>query len=210
MKTLIKILMIAILTTTIYSQVKFGIKGGLNFSDVNVDESMESSTNIRTGLSSGLFFEFYTSKVTAIQVGVDYTQKGTVYENENSKITHEINYIEIPLQFNIKFTKSRFCPYMSAGMVLGFMTRSTQKQEYTSGEVYEEDTEDLYDANDFGFAFGVGIQYSISKNFDAFINCTRSLGTKNTFTDEAAQIETFSSGASNNGYQLTAGFKVRL
>lgn len=212
MKTILKIfILIIFLSASLTAQVKFGVKCGLNFANVNIDEALGSSTGSRTGLNSGIFFEFYTSKVTSLQFGVDYTQKGCSFENSNMKITHLINYIEIPLLYNIKFTRSKFCPYMSIGFAYGFTTKSVQRQEYNSGEVYDVDTKDLYDGNDFEFIFGLGIQYSISKTFDAFVNCNRSLGTNNTIADLGSESRPISMGsASNNGYQLTAGFKVRL
>lgn len=211
MNIITKILVFVLLTTSLSAQVKFGIKSGFNFSSVTVDGSMDEPTNSRTGFNTGMFFEFYTSKVTAIQIGVDYIQKGCIYKNDNLELTHLINYIEFPVQFNIKFTKSRFCPYTSFGFIYGFITKSVQRQEYTSGEVYDVDTKDLYDGTDFSFVLGLGAQYSISKVFDVFVNCNRSLGTKNTITDLGSEAYPINFGsANNNGYQLTAGFKVRL
>ena len=79
---------------------RFGVKGGVNFSNFRVDEIADN--NIKAGLNLGLFFKMPVSDVVAIQPEILYSSKGSKLEYDNAlqgkgEYRFNMNYLQLPI-----------------------------------------------------------------------------------------------------------------
>ena len=97
-KVVLLSVLMALFSISAFSQLKFGVKGGVNISSVHFSEEILNSDNI-TGFHIGPMMEFM---VPVAGLGVDaavlYSQKGLSTAGETMKT----DYIEIPVNLKWK------------------------------------------------------------------------------------------------------------
>ena len=90
------------------STFKFGIKGGVNFSNLYT-QNVESN-NVLTGYNAGIFSKIPITESLAIQPELLYTTKGAklTYNNYfvNGTAKFNLNYIELPILLVINLTNN--------------------------------------------------------------------------------------------------------
>ncbi len=137
---------------------KVGIKGGVNFSNLYVDNVTDN--NMLTGFNLGLFAKIPITDFFAFQPEMNYTGKGSelTYNNAfaNGTAKFKLNYIEVPLLAVINITKSfniHGGPYM-AYLVNGKVTNESNVTLFN----FQNDlkTED-FNKFDAGLSIGAGI-----------------------------------------------------
>jgi len=120
MKSSMKILMVALVLgltqtsnaqdnmTSKTSDVKFGIKGGINFSNMYTDNVDDE--NVLTGFNVGFFAKAPITSFIALQPEINFTTKGSelTYNNgfAQGKAKFRMNYIEVPLLLVVNLTKN--------------------------------------------------------------------------------------------------------
>jgi len=152
MKSLILFSVIALLSVVASGQVKIsiGIKGGLNFSKLDVTGD---TTSNKTGFHGGAFASFKFGKI-GIQPEVIFSQQGSEINLKDWKSS----YINIPII--IKY-------YLAAGLNLqvgpqfGFLGMA---------ELDGVDKKDLMKSSDISVALGVGWEALFGLTFDARYN----------------------------------------
>ncbi|MBC9796174.1 porin family protein [Sinomicrobium weinanense] len=78
--------------------VTFGVKAGLNFSNLKFDTNISSGSNdTKTGFYIGGLADFGVSEVFHIQPEVLYSSEGTKVEYDGSKEDGNISFINIPV-----------------------------------------------------------------------------------------------------------------
>lgn len=100
--------------TNVQAQVSFGIRGGVNFSNINgrnaADDKLENK--LLPGFNAGVNVEIPIADQFYIQPGLLFTTKGAKWEDTDVK--WNIGYIELPINLVFK-------PELGAGkMLLGF------------------------------------------------------------------------------------------
>jgi hypothetical protein len=87
-------------------ELLFGIKAGLNYSNVYDTKAEEFSTNPKYGMVAGLFLSIPIGKYLGIQPEILFSQKGfeakSIILTNEYKYTRTLNYIDLPLLFTIK------------------------------------------------------------------------------------------------------------
>ncbi len=108
------IFLIGITTQQANAQNNFGIRGGVNFANLN---DTEGDVDSRTGFMLGAYMNFPVSNSpVSIQPEVLYTQKG--YEQGNT--TTKLDYIEVPVLARFDFiTDSGLLPFVYFGPYVG-------------------------------------------------------------------------------------------
>lgn len=114
MKKLKSILALALLTsfsqvafsqTTDSAKLKFGVKGGVNFSNLYTEDVDDN--NVLAGFNLGLFARLPITQTFAIQPELSYTTKGAELEYNNAFVngtsTFKLNYLELPVLLVIMF-----------------------------------------------------------------------------------------------------------
>jgi hypothetical protein len=148
---------------------KFGIKGGVNFSNINNSEA--SSNKALTGVNFGLFTKLPITNSFAIQPEIYYTTKGSelTYQNVfvDGTAEFDLNYIEVPVLavFNItenfNFHVGPYASYLVNENVKNVSDTSFNfENNIDSGDFKKFDTGI---AAGFGFegkSLGIGVRYN--------------------------------------------------
>lgn len=140
--------------------MRFGIKGGINFSNLYADDVDE--TKMATGFNLGLFAKLPLANRFALQPEIYYTSKGgeVTYKDGSGVgiVGYDLDYIEVPLMLVINFTE-RF--NIQAGPYAAFLVRGKANNESDVTLFNFEDDLDTGDFNTFeaGIAIGAGIDF---------------------------------------------------
>jgi Outer membrane protein beta-barrel domain len=103
-------------------QPHFGIKGGVNISDLHFNDN--TSTTSKTGVNLGVLAHIHTSRTWAIQPEVMYSLEGATDRVGDSKVTYNLNYLNVPVLLQYMFDNGfRF----EAGPQLGFLLNAKTK-----------------------------------------------------------------------------------
>ena len=101
---LVLIILMAFIAVPAKSQLKFGVKGGLNISSVHLNSDILKADNV-TGFQIGPMIE---TTIPLIGVGLDaailYSQKGMDVKSETGTSTNvKTDYIDVPVNLKWKF-----------------------------------------------------------------------------------------------------------
>lgn len=220
MKNLVKLLVVVIaftMTTEIFAQ-NFGIKGGLNLSNMLVkddDDTYSDDFKMKPGFHIGATAEFPLTGIFSFETGLLLSTKGSKMSEEEtfmgetykyeSKLT--LFYLDIPLSakasFDLGGTKiyGVFGPYLSYGL-----SGKSKYEETFDGET-ESDEEDIKWGSDedesdlkrldFGLTMGAGVEINSIQ-----IGLSYALGLANIspYTDGGSKIN-------NRVLGLSVGYK---
>ena len=135
---------------------KFGVKGGVNFSNLYTDNADDE--NVLTGFNIGLYAKVPVTNSISVQPEIYYTGKGAevVYNNAFASGTakFKLNYIEVPVMLVANVTKNF---NVQVGPYAGYLISGKTTNE--SGTYNFQDNIDTDDFNkiDAGVAAGLGI-----------------------------------------------------
>ena len=147
--------------TTVQAQedaTKFGIKGGVNFSNFYTDNVDDN--NVLTGFNVGLFAKMPVSENISFQTEISYTGKGAEliynYAIVNGTAQFKLNYIEVPLLLVVNLTQNL---NIHAGPYAAYLISGKTTNKSDSGSYNFEDNVNVDDFNRFdaGLAGGVGL-----------------------------------------------------
>lgn len=179
-----KILVLAVFTVLGFAnvnaqEIKFGVKGGLNFSIVGGDntENVDSVTSYNIGVMS----EIPLSEKFSFQPELMYSRQGYSFDND----IVALNYLNIPLMGKYYVTKGLS---LEAGPQIGFLVSA--KNEKT-------DVKDSFNTVDFGVNFGVGYKLENGLNFGIRYN----LGLTDINNVEGSSIKN-----KNSVFQVSVGY----
>lgn len=175
MKNLPKLLIMVIvlsMTTKSFSQVIFGVKGGLNLANMvekDNDETYSKNYKMKAGFHLGVTAEFSISEKFAIEPGLLYSSKGFKVEEDGITFTANLNYLEIPINAIYKIDLGSTKVLISAGPYLGFALSGKYKaSEAVFGEnedskeqkieIGSDKEKDEIKALDFGLNIGAGVE----------------------------------------------------
>lgn len=139
-----------------------GLKGGLNISNLYVDEVNDE--NARFGFNVGLYAQLFSSEFFAIQPELLYSTKGTkvsyddIVRGEGDR-KFNLNYIELPVLAVIKLggaAELHFGPYW------GYLVGVSDDYDGDTDD-YQELDRDAFRNWDFGLAGGVGINFGATQ-----------------------------------------------
>ena len=128
-----------------HKPITFGVNAGLSVSDLWGDDV--GGTDVRAGLTGGLFMNYRFNPYFSIQPEANFVMKHSQVDagvlGENEKTKYLFNYLEIPVLLKGHlYSESALTPNFYAGPALAF-------------NLSDDDVDDLRSV-DFGFAFGGG------------------------------------------------------
>jgi hypothetical protein len=167
--TLIVALVLGVCFTASATSV-FGVKGGLNVSQLMGDDSDldNTTTDPRIGFNAGVFLEIALFELFSIQPEVIYTLKGETIKAGGvfggGTWNVELEYMEIPILAKIYLPFSLISrPFLYAGPFIGFNVSATSDNIYEVGPFnFDADAnldEDVR-ALESGIALGAGVRKS--------------------------------------------------
>lgn len=152
------------------SDAHFGLKGGVNFSNLYTDEVTDN--NMLTSFNAGVYFNMPIGDRISFQPEILYSVKGAelVYDNAFAKGTakFKLNYIEVPVLIKANLTENinvHFGPYL-AYLIDAKVSNETASGNFDFEKSYTNDDFNKFDAGlaagvglDLG-SFGLGVRYN--------------------------------------------------
>ncbi len=146
---------------------KFGVKGGVNFAQLFVDQPNAEDENMKIGYHAGLFGKIPVTSFLAIQPELLYTNTGSKVTYGGSDLANSLgiqqgevrfnlNYIQLPvlLTGNIGAFNIHAGPY--ASYLVGANVKDLKPADLNSNVVADLNTSD-FNRVDYGLAGGIGV-----------------------------------------------------
>lgn len=139
------------------TKLKFGIKGGVNFSNLYTDNVEEN--NVLIGFNAGIFAKLPITETFAIQPELLYTTKGAELKYNNAFVngtsTFRLNYIELPVLLVINLTNNF---NIHAGPYVAYLVdgKATNDSQGTLFDIENNLKNEDYNKFDTGLSVGVG------------------------------------------------------
>ncbi len=141
-------------------QVRFGVKGGLNLSNLYIDEVNDEKTKI--GLHAGLWMKAPLGELFAIQPELLWSSKGTrigSYQNipftQDGQVRFNLNYVELPVLASLTLGPVS----LQAGPYVAYLFNANVKnlkEDLSTSGALELDRND-FNSTDFGLAGGLAL-----------------------------------------------------
>jgi len=128
--------------------VAFGIKGGLNISNLHVENAGNSTADAKASFHVGGLAHIHITKSFAVQPEILYSGQGYKYELSNTTTKLNLHYLNLPVLAQFMVGKGF---RIESGPQLGFMLAARQKTNNVSLDV-----KDNFKTVDFGWTFGLG------------------------------------------------------
>lgn len=137
------------------SNIKAGIKGGLNVSNLYVDDV--SDENARLGTHLGLFAQFGTIGPVALQTELLFSTKGSVAQYSgffDQEVKYNLNYLDLPVLAVFKIGEA---VELHAGGYGSFLLGANISYSGDVSNGVDEIDRDNLKSYDYGLSAGVGI-----------------------------------------------------
>lgn len=141
------------------NELKFGIKGGINFSNVYDEEGQDFVAEGKAGFAAGGFLSIPLGKVLGFQPEVMYSQKGFKatgsFLGSNYEYTRTTSFLDIPLLLQIKPA-----PMLTlvAGPQFSYLLETKNSFNGSSTSTQEDAiNSDNYKKNIYGFVVGADV-----------------------------------------------------
>ncbi|PLX12729.1 MAG: hypothetical protein C0597_12630 [Marinilabiliales bacterium] len=153
-----------------------GIKQGVNYS--SVDFSPGVKTNPHFGYQAGLIFKYQNERLFALQIELNYSQKGWTEKLDtiDNSYKRSLDYIELPLITQIVLGKKNLKYYVNLGTSFGYYISEKESLEVNNElyrrEYYEKKVQNNFDYSVLGEAgilfsnkigeFQIGVRYQLT------------------------------------------------
>ena len=183
MKRLLTTSFVIMLVICTNAQVKFGIKGGVNFAKQKWSASGATiSFDSKVGFMAGVILESPFSESLFFQSGVLFSQKGMKMSASATGATSDIdmtlNYLDVPLNIIYKANAGNVKILLSAGPVLSYGMSGKGTANGQSGDIKFGSDAD-FKSMDIGLGIGGGVEVS---NFQIGLNYTLGLSNVSTMS----------------------------
>lgn len=147
------------------SHFRFGFEAGLTSSTVNCDDCSYYRIQSRSGVATGLVFEWLLGEKMAIELETMYVQKGIKYRDA-ADVQYNINYnmVELPISFKGRFGNQKIKGTVFGGPQIGVaVTRTYNALGGVKSSLPARDY-------DFGLHIGGGAEFQVSPKVNLFVN----------------------------------------
>jgi hypothetical protein len=170
MKNIIKILFFSVIliSTSAYGQMsRFGVKGGLNLSNMTGDNTNDNT--LKAGFHAGAFGKFEITEEFAIQPEFLYSAKGFTSTFDNilaeGDAQFNLNYLEIPI--NVVYNLSEDFAF-HLGPYLGYLANANVSTNTEILNFFQIDSSDELDTNNFN-RLDLGLTAGLNFNMNRLI-----------------------------------------
>ncbi len=193
-------------------EVELGVKGGVNFSNINSVSSVVSVYGEQTGYHAGAYAMFKFGKA-AIQPEVLYSSEGQQYKYVQPgfpQLKSTFNYINVPILLKVYVTDWL---NLQAGPQFGFLLNSTGYTYATSGVspspvITSQPLGDFVQTFNASIAIGAGIDLPFGLNFSLRYN--GGVRDINTRTGQYSPVSSAfgTSIAKTEVFQISVGYRL--
>ncbi len=171
-KTLAFALTGMLFTNAAFSQVQWGVRAGVNFSNLNGKiASISTDGKLLTGFNAGVTADINLADEFFIQPGLLYTTKGSKAKNVDASTT--LNYIELPVNFLYKPELGTGNLLLGVGPYAAYGVGGKAKLGNAETDV-KFGKDEVYKAMDFGGNLLFG--YQLANGLSAQLNAQLGMG----------------------------------
>ena len=187
---LVLVILMVFIAVPAKSQLKFGVKGGLNISSVHMNSDILKADNV-TGFQIGPMIE---TTIPLIGIGLDaailYSQKGVDMKTEGTvtSTSMKTDYLDIPVNLKWKFGIPLVKAYLSAGPYVGFRVRGDKIWNVLGEQIK---------AKNFSAGLNFGVGAELISHLQVGINY--GLGLTDNYSSDKFDMK-----AKNRGWSITA------
>jgi hypothetical protein len=147
------------------SPVKFGIKGGLNISNIIKDDGNNNfNTKVNPGFNAGITVDVPIIQGLALTPELLYSTKGYKAETDFGDFTQTTSFVDVPILASIKLGGSGL--NLVAGPQVSFLLSTKNKFENGMGQVEQQINEDSDKFKKSLVGGVIGFRYDINNNVD--------------------------------------------
>jgi hypothetical protein len=202
MKTLKLLLLLLLIAFNLPLWAQFGIRLGLNVTNVKVDldnSPISIETEGKLGVHIGVFYETKMSQHFSFQPELLFFQKGYRIKDTGDDLKLTLNYIEIPLLAKYNFNETKANVFLLAGPAVGIGISSKAKVGDDSSNIDWEETE--LQRIDFGLNLGGGVALPVNEGKHRFLFQARYLLGITNISDSGTE------SAHNRGFSIGIGYQ---
>ena len=193
MKKILLLLVVIAIGTSVFAQdVKFGVKGGLNFANYRGDDP---DGDTKTDIYFGGFVRMELSETVAFQPELIYSRQGSKGKEDGVEAKIKNNYLNVPLLVRAKMFGSENLNAI-VGPQIGIHLSSEGSEDDGSTEISGDMDEVM---SDLDFSLALGLEYDINDSFS--IGARYNLGVSEIFNDDY-----FETDAKNSVFQIGVAF----
>ena len=202
MKNLFVIIITLLSINFSFGQTQFGIKGGLNLSNLIVNDAEIDDANMKIGATIGGFARIPLLDWLFLQPEVLYTTKGSKYKYGQTTVKANSSYIDIPVLLSLNVFGTPVS--IHAGTQFSILTNAKYKYESPifANETVIDDDKNSFKSWDVGAAAGIGINLEKMQIQLRVIRGFREVEENRTILNQAFTAR----DTKHVGFQLTAGF----
>lgn len=197
MKKILGFVLVALMilvATPAQSQIRFGLKGGVNISSVHFNSDILKADNV-TGFQIGPMIETTLPLLgTGLDLAVLYSQKGMDIKSGSGTKSIKNDYIDIPLNLKWKFGLPILKVFLAAGPYVGFRVGGDKVWDVPGSIVDQVKTKNF----SAGLNFGGGVE--LIKHLQVGVNY--GLGLTDNYSVE--RVDLSKSNGKNRGWSITA------
>lgn len=154
LKITVAVILFISITNLSEAQVRFGIKGGLNYTSLSNIDKAKDLVDMKSGFHAGLLLNAQLPLGFALQPELLYSQKSATIDFTFTDIDFTLGYIELPINLQWGINLPGFRPFAQAGVYLGYAI----KNGVSAGNTYAgEFTWDNINRIQYGVNLGVGV-----------------------------------------------------
>lgn len=173
-----------------------GVKGGVNFADLQFDtDAGDGNFDRRAGFVGGLFVIWPANRRVALQTEALFSQKGAKVDQDGIDGKIKLDYLDVPVLLRVSsnpLVQTSFHAF--AGPSFGIRVRARAKGDF-EGETSDEDISDDIERLDMGLVVGAGIDIG-----HLTIDGRYSWGLSDVFKDDEVKVK-------NRVLSIMAGFR---
>jgi len=146
MKRIVLVMVVAFSLSQVNAQVKFGVKGGVNFENFDVKEAKTRNYVLDNsiGWQAGALLQI---KIPGLGIGVQPELLYTVCKADINDETNSIHYFEVPINARLGVNLFLIRPYLMAGPYFGYAVN-------LEGDVFKNEINKF----DWGLGLGGGVE----------------------------------------------------
>ena len=190
-------------TNPLFSQLSFGIKGGINVSEFDFKSDLTTNPaeiDSKTGYTLGAVLEIGLTENIYLQPEAMFIQKGSELSILNEDNQVNLNYLDIPILLKIKLINANlFNLNLLGGPTFGFALNGETEQ---NGQTVDIRLGDDYKRFDLGLTGGGGIGINLG-SIGVFGDVRYLFGVNNIDEVEDTEIK-------NKGLNFSVGLMFRL
>lgn len=143
-----------------FSQVKWDVKFGMNFSNATKTKDVIGDTKALPGFNLGVGMDYGFSEKWSLQSGLMISSKGYKIKEQGEKFTCRPIYLDIPILAAYKFNISDNTKFViNAGPYLAFGLGGKAKDDNFDLKLFKSDEGD-WKRFDLGIQYGIGLELS--------------------------------------------------